>query len=160
MADFVQTDDPISVIATTFDKIGTIPPANGQITIATDRGLVAFDLGGSRSFIHGIKTIDWDAERRNMEDPVENQIYFVLDTAIFWRYLSGEWEQLTHKPEEVVYIGVTLPEVGKEGVLYADRGTKSIAVWDDSEKIYDHVANYCELSYAKEADILGMFTTT
>lgn len=159
MADFVQTNDPISVIATTYEKIGTIEPVNGQITIATDRGLVVFDMNGTRSFVHGIKTIDWDASRKSMEDPVENQIYFVLDTAIFWRFINGAWEQLTHKPEEVVYIGVSLPETGNEGVLYADRGTKSIAVWDDSTKSYDKVANYCELEIVPEAKILELFTT-
>lgn len=156
MADFVQTNTPISVIATTFEKIGTIAPVPGQFTIATDRGLVCFDdLDGKRSFMHGIETIDWDAERKEMVSPVENKIYFVLDTAIFWSYQNGTWVQLTHKPEEVVYIGVALPEVGKEGVLYADKAAKSIAVWDESERTYSPVANYCEL--ASESDILEMF---
>lgn len=156
MADFVQTNTPISVVATTFEKIGTIAPVAGQFTIATDRGLVCFDdLGGKRSFMHGIETIDWDPERKNMESPVENKIYFVLDTAIFWSYQNGAWTQLTHKPEEVVYIGVGLPDVGKEGVLYTNKEAKSIAVWDEEEKHYEPVANYCEL--ASESDVLKMF---
>lgn len=157
MAGFVQTDAPITVIATIYDKISTIAPTDGQIIIATDRGLVCIDNGGERSFMHGIECINWDAERLRKTDPVENKIYFVLDTAIFWTYQGGEWKQLTHKPEEVVYIGMALPETGKEGVLYADRSAKNIAVWDDSIKAYDNVANYCDLSLAAKADVLKMF---
>lgn len=158
MADFVQTNSPITVIATTYKKIGTIPPVDGQFTIATDRGLVCFDNAGKRSFMHGIETIDWDAERVTKTDPVEDKIYFVLDTAIFWTYQGGEWKPLTHKPEDVVYIGLTLPESGKEGTLYVDRETKNIAVWDNSMNGYDKVANYCEVSPATHEDILEMFS--
>lgn len=157
MADFVQTNNPITVVATTYKKIGTVVPTDGQITIATDRGLVCFDDNGKRSFMHSIDVIDWDAERLSKTDPVEDRIYFVLETAIFWTYQGGEWKQLTHKPEEVVYIGVSLPEVGKEGVLYADKTAKGIAVWDESSRAYNVVANYCELSTATEADVLEMF---
>lgn len=157
MPEIVQTKNPTTVIATVYDKIGSIPVKTGQIVIATDRGMVCLDGGEGRSFMHGVESIDTDYERRTLENPIKNKIYFVLETGIFWTYQNDSWIKLTHKPEEVMYIGVSLPETGKEGVFYADRTKKELSVWDDAEQAYDIIANYCDLSLTTDSDILALF---
>lgn len=156
MADLVRTNDVVSVIATTYSKLGLLPAVDGQIIFATDQGMACFDFDGKRSFIHSIEMIDKESDRTALLAPITNKVYFVLDTAIFWIYTStGEWKQLTNKPEEIVCIGTSLPDVGNSSTLYVDKSNKSIAVWDDDVKDYTPVSNYCEL--AKESDIVSMF---
>lgn len=156
MAELVRTNDPVSVIATTYSKVGLLPIIDGQIVFATDKGMACFDFDGKRTFIHSIEMIEKEADRSALLAPITDKIYFVLDTAIFWIYCEdGSWKQLTNPPEETIYIGESLPSVGTSNVLYADKSKKSIVVWDEVEQEYSPVANYCEL--ATEADILAMF---
>lgn len=157
MAGIVQTKNPTTVIATKYDNLGLIPIKTGQITIVTDRGMVCLDGGEGRSFMHGIEMINFDDDRRALENPIENKMYFVLETGIFWTYQHEAWVKLTHKPEEVTYIGMSLPEKGRSGVLYADRVKKELSVWDEDQQVYDLIANYCDLTACTDSDILAMF---
>ena len=52
-----------------------------------------------------------------------------------WRYDNG-WTQVTSKPDEVLFIGVELPELGKANKLYVNKKEQSISVWDEDTDSY------------------------
>ena len=63
--------------------------------------------------------------------------YFVIDTAVLWFYKDG-WTQITGKPQEVISIGVELPELGqaKDNMLYVNKAEREIAVFDNVSNEY------------------------
>ena len=155
MADLVRTENAVSVIVTTYTNLGTLPPKDGQMIFTKDKGMLVFDYNGKRTFYHDIEYIDTEAGRKAMLAPVDKKFYFVLDTAILWIYKDGDWKKLTHDPEEVLYIGVSLPDTGEIGRLYVDRSNKRMAVWNETTNKYEEVANYC--GTATESDVLALF---
>lgn len=155
MADLVVTSNPVSVIATTYSNLGSLPPKDGQMIFVKDKGMILFDYNGKRTFYHDIENIDSEANRKAMLAPIDKKFYFVLDTAILWVYIDDTWKQLTHNPEEILYIGITLPETGEVGRLYVDRSNKKMAVWNNITNKYEEVANYSDT--ATESDIIALF---
>lgn len=155
MADLVVTNNPVSVIVTTYSNLGTLPPKDGQMILVKDKGMSVFDYDGKRTFYHDIEIINSEANRKAMLAPIDKKFYFVLDTAILWVYIDNAWKQLTHNPEEILYIGITLPEIGEVGRLYVDRSNKRMAVWNDTTNKYEDVANYS--GTATESDIIALF---
>ena len=77
-----------------------------------------------------------------LDEPLDGY-YFVIGSGCLWFYKNG-WEQITEKPEEVVHIGVELPQLGqaKEGVLYVNKADKEISVFDSDLNNYVAVSNY------------------
>ena len=67
--------------------------------------------------------------------PVSGKYYFVIETAVLWTYQS-DWVQITTPPEEVVFIGTELPELGSQKTLYIDKENKNISVWDEDSQKY------------------------
>lgn len=138
-----STTNPIlKVIATTSDRVKELPIESGQLVFIQDKCRIAFDFNGNRKFYNQITELDTEQERSTMDAP-KFGYYFIIDTATLWLYRDG-WVQITDKPEEVVFIGTELPELGVEKKLYVDRKKREISVWDDTLKDYDVVANKTE----------------
>lgn len=144
MADNINTAPILSVIATSSSRIKDLTIKNGQLIFCQDKGRIAFDYKDKRVFYNQITIIDMEQERATLSNPMDGY-YFVIDTAVLWQYQSG-WRQLTSRPDEVVRIGVTLPELGqaKSGVLYVSTGDKEISVYDENSNMYTPVSNYTE----------------
>lgn len=130
----------MSLIATTSSKIRNLAIKDGQLIFIQDLGRIAFDFKGNRVFYNQIVELDTEAERLNLDSPLSGY-YFVIDTAVLW-YYQDEWVQITEKPQEVIFIGVELPELGQEKTLYVDKDDREISVWDDETNQYITVANY------------------
>ena len=139
MADDV-TRNVLSVYATVSDRVKDLVIKDGQLIFVQDKHRIAFDFGGKRRFYNQIEELQTDEERVLMEEPVNGSFYFVINTAMLWRYENG-WVQLTYPPEEVVFIGVELPELGSVKKLYVNKQKKNIAVWDDELEQYVVVAD-------------------
>ena len=77
-----------------------------------------------------------------MESPLGGY-YFVIDRACLWFY-QDEWIQITEKPEDIVFIGVELPELGQANKVYIDTDDREISVWDEETERYIVVSNYTE----------------
>lgn len=156
MADTVNATAPTwSVIATTSSRVKELPIKNGQLIFVQDKGRIAFDFKDKRVFYNQITEIDTEQERATLSDPMYGY-YFVIETAVLWTY-QGEWIALTSRPEEVLFIGVELPELGqaKTGTLYVDIDDKEISVYDEESNTYITVSNYTgEIS---DADIEELF---
>ena len=133
----------LSVCATTSDKIKDLVIKNGQLIFVHDAGRIALDYKDKRTFYNQIIELETEKERLELSDPVNGKYYFVIETAIFWRYFN-EWIQLTTSPNEVIFIGTELPELGQQKTLYVNKEEKEISVWDETSSNYIAVSNYTD----------------
>lgn len=140
MADTNNTQSILKLIATTSSKVRNLAIENGQLIFIQDLGRIAFDFKGNRVFYNQIVELDTEADRLALESPLSGY-YFVIGSACLW-YYQDDWIQITEKPQEVIFIGVELPELGQEKTLYVDKDDREISVWDDETNQYITVANY------------------
>lgn len=151
MADAIK--NIMSLVATSSSRIKDLVIKDGQLIFIQDLGRIAFDFKGKRVFYNQIVELDTEAERLNLDSPL-NGYYFVVDSACLWFYNDG-WTQITEKPEEIVFIGVELPELGQANKVYIDTDDGEISVWDDEAKKYIVVSN--RTTEVTKEDIEGLF---
>lgn len=140
MADnFNPTTAVLSVIATTSKRLSDLLIKDGQMIFIQDRNRIALDWGGKRKFYNSIEVLEAEAQRKALEAPVSGY-YFVIDTAVLWRYEDG-WVQVTSQPEEIVFVGVEMPELGVPNKLYVNKHEQNISVWDEETDKFIEVAD-------------------
>ena len=132
----------MSLVATTSSRIRDLVIKDGQLIFIQDLGRIAFDFKGKRVFYNQIVELNTEGERQALESPLAGY-YFVVDSACLWFYQDG-WFQITEKPEEIVFIGVELPELGQNNKLYVDTDDREISVWDEENNQYIVVSNYTQ----------------
>ena len=125
----------LSVCATTSGRVKELPIREGQMVFIQDKHKIAFDFKGKRNFYNQLEVLESDEERLDIEAPGVGQYYFVIKTAVLWKY-QDEWVQLTTSPEEILFIGTELPELGSAKTLYVSKSKKQISVWDNESKAY------------------------
>ena len=76
-----------------------------------------------------------------------------MSEAVLWFYQDG-WTQVTSKPQEVIFIGVELPELGQANKLYVDIDDREISVWNEETGEYVAVANYTQEASNKDIEDL------
>ena len=120
MADVNSTKNILSLIATSSSRIKDLVIKDSQLIFIQDLGRIAFDFKGKRVFYNQIVELQTETERAKLDSPLSGY-YFVIDTAVLWFYQDG-WMQITGRPQEVVSIGVELPELGqaKDNILYVN----------------------------------------
>lgn len=128
-----------SVCATTGGRVKDLPIKDGQLVFVQDKHRVAFDFKGKRVFYNQIEEIATEVERKSTI-PKNGGYYFVIDTAILWTY-QDKWIQLTTRPEDIVFIGTEIPELGKANTLYVNKKSKEISVFDEQTGRYIIVAD-------------------
>ena len=155
MAGAASKNHVLSLVATTSSRIRDLVIKDGQLVFIQDIGRIAFDYKGKRVFYNQIVELNTELDRLSLDAPLSGY-YFVIDTAVLWFYQDG-WTQITEKPEEVISIGVELPELGqaKENMLYVNKAEKEIAVFDKALNEYIIVSNCTK--EVSEADIEELF---
>lgn len=153
MADTTNTQSVMSLVATTSQKIRDLIIKDGQLIFIQDLGRIAFDFKGTRVFYNQIVELDTEEDRLSLDNPLSGY-YFVIDSACLWFYQDG-WIQITEKPEEIIFIGVELPELGHQGKLYVDTDDREISVWDEETDKYIVVSNFTE--EVSDSDIENLF---
>lgn len=153
MADTTNTKSILSLIATTSSRIRDLVIKDGQLIFIQDLGRIAFDFKGSRVFYNQIVELNTEAERLALDSPLSGY-YFVIDTAVLWFYQNEEWVQITEKPEEVIFIGTELPELGQANKVYIDKDDREISIWDEETNQYIVVSNYTTEVSAEEIEDL------
>ena len=143
----------LKVIATSSSRIRDLVIRDNQLIFIRDLGRIAFDSKGKRVFYNQIVELETEAERLALVNPIKGY-YFVIGSACLWSY-QNEWIQITERPEEVLFIGVELPELGQEGKLYIDTDDREISVWDEETDTYITVSNYT--AEVSDADIINLF---
>lgn len=154
MADLNMINTILSVCATTSDRVKDLIIKDGQLIFIQDAHKIAFDFKGKRVFYNQIDELDTEYERTNLSSPVNGKYYFVIETAVLWRYFNG-WIQLTTPPNDIVFIGTELPELGKKNTLYVNKEEKEISVWDEQNENYIPISNYT--ATATKEDIVALF---
>lgn len=153
VADSNEASTGLKVIATSSSRIRDLIIRDNQLIFIRDLGRIAFDFKGKRVFYNQIVELETEAERLALVNPIGGY-YFVIGSACLYFYKDG-WTQITERPQEVLFVGVELPELGQEGKLYVDKDDKEISVWDESTNDYVKVANYVE--EISESDIESLF---
>ena len=138
MADTEKTI--MSVVATTASRLPDLSIKNGQLIFVKDSQKVALDFNDKRTFYNQIVVLQTDLERQSLLAPISGLFYFVIDTAVLWHY-EQTWIQITASPNEIVYIGVSLPELGSANTLYVNASLNNVSIWDDDTKKYQIVAD-------------------
>ena len=70
---------------------------------------------------------------------------------MLWTY-QNKWIQVTTSPEEVVFFGTEIPELGKANILYVNKTKKNISVWDDDTSSYIVVGEAADLVTNEDID--------
>lgn len=143
MADTVINNPILSVCATTAERVKELAIKNGQLIFVQDKHRIALDFNGKRVFYNQITELESEESRKAILAPISGMYYFVIGTAILWTYNNG-WVQITSRPEEIVFIGTEMPELGSETTLYVDKKEKHIKVWDAGSGKYIIVADTTE----------------
>lgn len=156
MSDTTIRKSIMSLIATSSSKIKDLVIKDGQLIFIQDLGRIAMDFNGKRVFYNQIVELDTESERLTLDSPISGY-YFVIDTAVLWFYKDEEWISITEKPEEVIFIGVELPELGqaKENMLYINKAEKEIAIYDSASNEYVIVSDYT--NEVTDEDIENLF---
>ena len=75
----------LSVCATTGSRLSDLVIKNGQLIFVQDKHRIALDFNDKRVFYNQIEEIATELERTELT-PVDGVFYFVIDTAVLWRY--------------------------------------------------------------------------
>lgn len=133
----------IKVIATTGKKVADLSIKDGQMLFIQDKHRIALDLNGKRVFYNEINVLKTEEERLNLTAPIEGCFYFVIETAVMW-YFDTDWVASTSSPQEVLFIGTSLPELGIKSKLYIDTTNKNISIWNPERNEYEVIAERIE----------------
>lgn len=145
----------LKLIATTSSKIRDLVIEDGNLVFLYDIGRIALDYKGKRTFYNQIVELDREVDRLALDSPLSGY-YFVISTGCLWHY-GNEWTPITGSPQEVVFIGVELPELGTANKIYANttEGSECISVWSEELGAYITVAD--KTQEVSDDDILGLF---
>lgn len=153
MANEINVTAPFTVIATTSSRVKDLVVKNGQLIFIQDKCRVAFDFNDKRVFYNQITELDTEYERLSLSTP-SSGYYFIIETAVLWFY-KDDWIQITNSPEEIVFIGTELPELGQEKKIYINKIEKEISVWDEETNGYTVVSDYT--NEVSNVDIENLF---
>lgn len=142
MANESNNTAPFKVIATTSSRLKELVIENGQLIFIQDKSRIALDFNNKRTFYNQITELDTDYDRSSIESPSYGY-YFVIETAVLWFY-QDQWIQITNPPEEVIFIGTELPELGQDNKLYVNKNIREISIWDIETNSYIAVSNYTD----------------
>lgn len=145
----------LSVCATKGSRLPDLAITDGQLIFVQDKHLVALDYNGKRVFYNQIEELDTELARTSILAPITGRYYFVIDTAVLWTYRDTGWVQITTPPDEIVFIGTELPELGARQTLYVDTTNDRISVWDETAETYHVVSD--KTNEIEETDIEALF---
>lgn len=148
-----MVENVFSVIATVGSKLSDLSIKNGQLIFIQDKHRIAFDFGGKRVFYNEIIELETESARTAILAPITGSYYFVIETAVLWTYHNG-WIRITTPPEEIVFIGTEIPELGSSKTLYVNSEEKTISVWDEATATYVIVADKTNEMSAEDIDAL------
>ena len=143
----------LKVCATKANRLPDLAIKEGQLIFIQDKHRIAFDFKGQRVFYNQIEELSTERERITLEAPVNGFYYFVIEKAVLWTY-QDKWIQITTAPDEIVFIGTEMPELGSEKTLYVDKENKEISVWDNATNDYIIVADKNDVVSEFEIDSL------
>lgn len=159
MADNLTTTPILSLYATTGERIKELAVSDGQLSFVHDLHEIALDFNGKRTFYGQIERIATDSERVSILAPISGRYYFVVETAILWIF-ENEWVQVTTRPDDIIFVGSELPELGVKNKLYVStsNGSENLYIWDEDLDDYKVIVDIA--GKADKADTLAGYGIT
>lgn len=156
MAETTATKPILTLYATTGAQVKNLTIKDGNLIFVRDKHRIALDFNGKRTFYNQIEELNTEQERTSLLAPVSGVYYFVIESAVLWSYQNG-WIQITKRPEDIIFIGTSLPELGNSKMLYVSSvdGDENISIWDENAGSYRIVAN--RTYEATDEDIENLF---
>ena len=79
-----------------------------------------------------------------------------MDEARLWFYKDG-WIAITEKPQEILFVGVELPQLGQSNKIYANTtdGAECISVWNEELGTYVVVAD--KTHFITSDEVIALF---
>lgn len=111
----------MSVVVTTAVKLPDLAIKNGQVIFVSDSKKIALDFNDKRVFYNQVVVLQTESERTSLLAPITELFYFVVETAVLWTYQVTGWIQVTTNPDEIIYVGDNLPEIGTAKQLYINK---------------------------------------
>ena len=136
-------------------KLSDLAIGHQQIIFIEDKRKIALDFDGKRTFYNHVEVLQTEDERKELTTPESGLFYFVVGTATIWFY-NKKWIRVTAPPEEIVFIGTSLPELGSENTLYVNKksGEEGISVWDAETQSYIFIAGRVKAISSSKIDEL------
>lgn len=127
----------MNFIATTKEKLYTIPKKAGQIIFVIDDRAIYLDISASeRTTYQAIISVINEETRQAITSPIEG-FYYVRQTNALWSYYDGTWQELIGGNSGVIFVS-NLPAVGREEILYILNN--KIYAWKDATSNYYEIA--------------------
>lgn len=121
-------------IATTSDKLNTIPIISGQLIFSKDNRIIYIDTN-ERTAFQQIITLLTDESRLNLTSPIDGMFYFVEETGALWNYKNNKWIAISGNSDSMNFLSRDdFPVTGKEKVLYITED--NIYQWNSTKKEY------------------------
>lgn len=143
------------IVADQSSKLSDFAIGHQQIIFLQDKRKIALDYNGKRTFYNQIEILQTEAERKELTDPTQGLFYFCIGTATLWFY-DTDWIPVTTSPQEIIFVGTELPELGFENTLYVNKtnGKESISVWDKETQSYILIAEKTKAISTSKIDAL------
>ena len=144
------------IVADQASKLSDLAIGHQQIIFIEDKRKIVLDFEGKRTFYNHVEVLKTENERKELTTPESGLFYFVIGTATLWFY-DEKWIRVTAPPEEIVFIGTSLPELGSENTLYVNKknGEEGIFVWDVETQSYIFIAGKAKAISPSKID--GLF---
>ena len=102
---------------TTSNKLGSIPIDPGLIIFVSDTRTLYLDTGGTRVPYTSIISLGTEAQRQDLNDPLEG-FYYVLENEVLWHYDEKDGWIVLSSSQQIKFDD--LPVVGSGNRLYID----------------------------------------
>lgn len=127
----------MNFIATTKEKLYTIPKKAGQIIFVIDDRAIYLDISASeRTTYQAIISVVNEDTRQAISTPIEG-FYYVRQTNALWSYYDGVWQELIGGNSGVIFVS-NLPVSGQAETLYILNN--KIYAWNTTTNNYYEVA--------------------
>lgn len=106
-------------IATTKDKLDSIPIIAGSLIFVRDDRAIYLDVTDSqRTIYQSVITITSEEERRTMIAPIDG-FYYVQKENTLWSYFNSLWVEVIGKNPNIVFTE-EMPLIGTENIIYVN----------------------------------------
>ena len=113
----MATKPVMKFIATTREKLNTIPIKSGNLIFVIDDRAIYLDISDlERTTYQSIITVINEETRRNITSPIDG-FYYVRESNTLYSYFDGTWQQLIGSDSNVIFVS-SLPAEGQSDVLY------------------------------------------
>ena len=132
---------PLAMRTVLADNLADVERKDGQLIFIRDQHQIALDYNNTRTLYSGVIELYSDYARLTLANPIVGATYFVTTTNIWWLYRRTGWQKLTVSRSDVISIVTEYPVFGDAGLLYVNKLTREIAVWDNTLNNYLIVGN-------------------